>query len=72
MGEAKYEIIKKVKVLSQGAVKTKELNIVKWGKFEPMFDIRKWDNGEPGKGIVLTTEEAQALYQALGEELANK
>lgn len=69
MGDAKYEIVKKIKVLSRGNVKTKELNIVKWGNFDPMFDIRKWENDQPGKGIVLTIEEAKELYKALGEEL---
>lgn len=69
MGDAKYEVIKKVKVLSQGTVRTKELNIVKWGNLEPMYDIRKWEDGQPSKGIALTVEEAKELYKALGKEL---
>ncbi|MBQ7171914.1 MAG: hypothetical protein IJR89_06535 [Clostridia bacterium] len=69
MAEVKYEVVKKIKVLSQGTKKTKELNLIKWGAMEPTYDIRKWEEDTPGKGITLTAAEAKELYSALGAEL---
>lgn len=70
MSEFTFEVVKKIKVLAAGAKKTKELNLVKWrSTMEPMYDIRKWEEGKPGKGISLSEEEARALYEALGAEL---
>ena len=40
---ANYEIVKKIAVLGgkpDGV--TKEINIVKWGVYDPMIDIRHW------------------------------
>ena len=40
---ANYEIVKKIAVLGgkpDGV--TKEINIVKWGVYDPMIDIRRW------------------------------
>jgi hypothetical protein len=68
MAEIKYEVIKKIKVLSQGTKKTKELNLIKWGNMEPTYDIRKWEDGQPEKGITLTAAEANELYAALSVE----
>ena len=65
-----YEITRKIAVLSgtEGA-KTKELNLVKWGFYEPTFDIRRWEGGMPKKGITLNREEAQMLLNSLKKEL---
>ena len=51
-----YELVKRIAVIGgkEGSV-TKEVNLVKWGVFDPMIDIRRWQNGEPSKGISLKT-----------------
>ena len=36
-----------------------------------MIDIRRWQNGEPSKGISLKYEEAEKLLAVLGAELKN-
>ena len=72
MADVKFEIIRKIKVLSQGKTKTKEFNLVKWGAMEPTYDIRKWEEDIPGKGITLSLEEAKELYDALDKELGAK
>ena len=54
----------------EGSV-TKEVNLVKWGVFDPMIDIRRWQNGEPSKDISLKYEEAEKLLAVLGAELKN-
>lgn len=43
-----YELVKRIAVIGgkQGGV-TKEVNLVKWGVFDPMIDIRRWQKGEP-------------------------
>ena len=67
-----YELVKQIAVIGgkQGGV-TKEVNLVKWGVFDPMIDIRRWQNGEPSKGISLKYEEAEKLLAVLGAELKN-
>ena len=49
-----YELVKRIAVIGgkEGSV-TKEVNLVKWGVFDPMIDIRRWQNGEPSKDISL-------------------
>ena len=67
-----YELVKRIAVSGgkEGGV-TKEVNLVKWGVFDPMIDIRRWQNGEPSKGISLKYEEAEKLLTVLGAELKN-
>ncbi len=65
-----YEVTKKIAVLGgEEGAKTKELNLVKWGLYEPAFDIRRWDNGTPKKGITLNRAEAKLLLKYLKKEL---
>ena len=67
-----YELVKRIAVIGgkEGSV-TQEVNLVKWGVFDPMIDIRRWQNGEPSKGISLKYEEAEKLLAVLGAELKN-
>lgn len=67
-----YELVKQIAVIGgkEGGV-TKEVNLVKWGVFDPMIDIRRWQNGEPSKGISLKYEEAEKLLAVLEAELKN-
>lgn len=63
---ANFEIVKKIAVLGgkpDGV--TKEINIVKWGVYDPMIDIRRWQGEIASKGISLKREEAQKLLDAL-------
>ena len=63
---ANYEIVKKIAALGgkpDGV--TKEINIVKWGVYDPMIDIRRWQGDIASKGISLKREEAQKLLEAL-------
>ena len=73
MSEIKYEIIKKIGVLSTSASGwTKELNLVSWNDREPKYDLRDWsaDHEKMGKGITLSKDELLALKDLLnGTEL---
>ncbi len=61
-----YELVKKIAVLGgKEGGNTKEINIVRWGVFPPMIDIRRWKDGEPSKGITLNSEETKRLYEVL-------
>ena len=65
-----FELGKKIAVIGGKADGVaKEINIVKWGVYNPMIDIRRWQNGEPKKGISLSYEEAKKLLEALQEAL---
>ena len=61
---ANYEIVKKIAVLGgkpDGV--TKEINIVKWGVYDPMIDIRRWQGDIASKGI---SPEAGGSAKAVG------
>ena len=68
MADIKYEIIRKLGVLStnQRGWK-KEVNYVSWNERQAKIDIRDWDenNLKMGKGITLTREEAEELKEIL-------
>ena len=64
MAEIKYEIIKKIGVLSTSASGwEKQLNLISWNDREPKYDLREWspDGEKMGKGVTLTKEELVAL-----------
>ena len=68
MSEIKYEIIKKIGVLSTSASGwAKELNLISWNDRDPKYDIREWsaDHEKMGKGVTLSKEELLTLKQLL-------
>ena len=70
MSEIKYEIVKKIGVLSKaGSGWTKELNLIRWNDREPKYDLRDWsaDGEKMGKGITLSREELAALKELLNK-----
>ena len=72
MADIKFEIVKQIGALSESEKGwTKELNIVSWNSATPKYDIRAWDpnHEKMGKGITLTIEEAEELYELLGKAL---
>lgn len=68
MADFKFRITKKIAVLSGDEKYSVEFNRVKWGELPTSYDIRKWRNGSPVKGISLNDDEAKALYEALKAE----
>ena len=72
MADIKYEIKESYGELSTSPKGwTKELNLISWNGAVAKFDIREWDpdHEKMGKGVTLTPEEAEALYELLGEAL---
>ena len=68
MSEIKYEIVKKVGVLSKSASGwAKEVNLISWNDRDAKYDIRDWsaDGSKMGKGVTLTWEELMALRELL-------
>ena len=68
--EIKYEIEKKIGVLSQkDSGWEKELNIVNWNGQGGKFDIREWnpEHDKTSKGITLSEDELFKLYGLLKE-----
>ena len=68
MSEIKYEIVKKIGVLSRAASGwAKELNLVSWNDREPKYDLRDWsaDGQKMGKGMTFSKEELLALRDLL-------
>lgn len=44
----------------------KKLTVTQWNSYPAKLDLRTWKDGKPGKGMTLSDEEAEELYQALG------
>jgi hypothetical protein len=68
MPDIKYEIVKKIGVLSKSASGwAKELNLISWNDRGPKYDIRDWsaDGSKMGKGVTLSQEELSALKELL-------
>ena len=68
MSEIKYEIVKKIGVLSKaGSGWTKELNLISWNDRDAKYDIRDWsaDGEKMGRGVTLSREEMSALKELL-------
>ena len=68
MSEIKYEIVKKIGVLSTSASGwSKEINLISWNDREPKYDVRDWsaDHEKMGKGVTLSKEELSALLEVL-------
>jgi hypothetical protein len=68
MADISFDILKGYGTISEekGGWK-KELNWVSWNGRSPKFDIRDWAPGHEkmGKGITLSTEEAETLASLL-------
>ena len=72
MPDIKFEIKEKLGELSSNAKGwTKELNLISWNGAAPKYDIRDWapEHEKMGKGITLSQEEAEILYEMLGKAL---
>ena len=70
MTDIKYEIVKKLGVLSKaGSGWAKELNLISWNDREPKYDLRDWsaDGSKMGKGVTLTRDELVALRDLLNQ-----
>ena len=70
MSDIKYEIVKKIGVLSKSASGwEKQLNLVSWNDRDPKYDLREWapDGEKMGKGVTLTREELLALKRILDQ-----
>ncbi len=72
MAEFKYELKEEFGVISEtGKGWTRELNLISWNDGAPKYDIRDWapDHIKMGKGMSLTKEELENLYELIGEVL---
>ena len=68
MADIKYEIIKKIGMLSEsGSGWAKQLNLISWNDREPKYDLRDWsaDGTKMGKGVTLSKAELLALKELL-------
>ncbi len=72
MSDIKYEIIKKIGVLSKSASGwSKQLNLISWNDRDAKYDLRDWsaDHEKMGKGVTLSREELLALKELLNTEV---
>lgn len=71
MKEVKCEIIREIGTISEKRTTSVELNVVSWSGDDPKYDIRRWNkNGRTAlKGITLSREEVEVLFELLKQEL---
>lgn len=70
MAEIKFDIIKNIGVLSEGAKGWKrEVNLISWNDRKPKIDIRDWDEAhvKMGKGITLSSDELKQLKEIFNQ-----
>ena len=70
MAEIKFDIIKNIGILSEGAKGWKrEVNIMSWNDRKAKIDIRDWDEShvKMGKGITLSKDELKLLKDFLNQ-----
>ena len=68
MSEIKFEILKKIGVVSKSASGwAKELNLISWNDRDAKYDLRDWsaDGQKMGKGVTLSKDELLALKELL-------
>ncbi len=68
MAEIKYEIKETIGIIKESPNGwNKELNLVSWNEAKPKYDLRDWapDHEKMGKGVTLSEDEAQMLYELL-------
>lgn len=65
----KYQIIRDIAVIKDNGFETLKLKYIKWDNNSPKYDLGRWKNGSPLKGVTLSEEEANELTYVLGKEL---
>lgn len=61
-----FEVTERIAILSStGAGYTLELNKVAYNGYPAKLDLRKWKDGKPLKGVMLSDDEARSLLEAL-------
>ena len=69
--EIQFDIVKHMGVLSESSKGwTKELNRISWNGRAAKYDLREWapDHEKMGKGITLSDEECEVLFELLKDE----
>ena len=73
MSELKFEVVEKCGVIGEASSGwTKELRIIKWDGRKAKYDIREWapEDRKCSRGITLSDEEIQSLYEILKNRLS--
>lgn len=65
----KFDIVRRIATIKEWGYTTLELNVVKWGDNEEKYDLRRWEGNTPGRGITLTSEDLEELFNVIGDEL---
>ena len=66
------KIIKKIATIKEWKNVSIELNLIDWGDGKPKYDLRKWENETPLKGVSMDRDSLEALYRAISKELEHE
>ena len=60
-----YEIITTFFTIEEKNGYTLQLNHMKWGNNAPKYDLRRWKDGKPLKGISMSAESLKYVFKAM-------
>ena len=63
--EFKYTVNETISELGGNSKYQNVLSIISWNGYEPKYDLRRWKDDAPTKGIALTADEMQKLKDTL-------
>ena len=66
------KIIKKIATIKEWKNVSIELNLIDWGDGKAKYDLRKWENETPLKGVSMDRDSLEALYRAVSKELEHE
>ena len=64
-----YELLEEYGIISQKGNISLEFKKIRWNGGEEKYDLRRWNDEKPLKGISLDASEMQALFIMLGTVL---
>lgn len=64
-----FEVVERYGTLSKSGKVSLELRKIRWNGGEEKYDIRKWNEEKPYKGVSLDAAEMQQLFILLGNIL---
>lgn len=63
--EYSFELIKNYFTIEEKNGYSIQLNHIKWGSNNPKFDLRRWKDGKPLKGLSLNADSLKSLCKAM-------
>lgn len=75
MGNVSCDVVRQIGAVRCGKFTQIQLNLISWNEAEPVYDLRKWQQGDdewlPRKGFTLTFEQLGDLGSIITDYIQN-